>query len=161
MGVKKRERNVNLGRCSLLDLESGHVLWATDIAERYRQIQWGKKELCGKSSLGDSDLTWSTYVVTRHPWTWDTILKGCALICEMKNNFCLLSVADDKEETFPRLHTVQLLWASDELGWAEAVRISESRATQNKGKLMSARKLKCYRMCPKKLSGGRPSEQLL
>lgn len=46
----------------------------------------------------------------------------------MKNNFSLLSLVHDKEETSPRLHTVQLLWEVSEL----SVRISEFRGTKTK-----------------------------
>lgn len=46
----------------------------------------------------------------------------------MKNNFSLLSLVRDKEETFPSLHTVQLLWEVNEL----RVRISEFRGTKTK-----------------------------
>lgn len=57
MGVKKQERNVNLGRWSLLDLESvGFARQSANIAERRRHNE-GRKQSRGKSSLGDSGLT--------------------------------------------------------------------------------------------------------
>ena len=115
VGVKKQERNVNLGRCFSLDLEPFWVLWGKGKYCWEALTHWREETSGWESSLGGSGLTEATYAITRHPENEIPFSKVCPLIGETKNNFSLQSVTRDKGEGFPGWHSLQWPWELSEL----------------------------------------------